>query len=232
MRRIVRIKVPTMTLDEALDRLKALKHDGTWAQNEKAGAAGRQYGVKHGDIRGVAKAIKSDHALAMQLWQTENVDARQLAILIMKPKALSLDAMEGLVRSNRFLWVSDWLNSYVLKSHPEKEALRQKWAAETHPMLARAYWSLTAERVQKAPEGLDLSALLDRLEAEMPGADPVVQWTMNNTLANIGIGHPALRARALEIGERLGIYRDYPTPRGCTSPFAPIWITEMVKRAG
>jgi 3-methyladenine DNA glycosylase AlkD len=54
---------------------------------------------------------------------------------------------------------------------------------------------------------------------------------MNNTLAGIGIHHPEHRARALAIGEALGVYRDYPTPRGCTSPFAPIWIGEMVRRA-
>ncbi|PLW90773.1 MAG: DNA alkylation repair protein, partial [Mucilaginibacter sp.] len=29
---------------------------------------------------------------------------------------------------------------------------------------------------------------------------------------------------------RLGIYRDYPVSKGCVSPFAPIWINEMVKR--
>jgi 3-methyladenine DNA glycosylase AlkD len=53
---------------------------------------------------------------------------------------------------------------------------------------------------------------------------------MNNTLAAIGIHHPEHRARALAIGEALGVYRDYPTPPGCTSPFAPIWIGEMVRR--
>ncbi|HET6287966.1 MAG TPA: DNA alkylation repair protein, partial [Amycolatopsis sp.] len=24
--------------------------------------------------------------------------------------------------------------------------------------------------------------------------------------------------------------KDYPTPPGCTSPFAPVWIGEMVRR--
>ena len=38
--------------------------------------------------------------------------------------------------------------------------------------------------------------------------------------------------RALAIGESLGIYRDYPVSKGCTSPFAPIWINEMVSRQG
>lgn len=55
---------------------------------------------------------------------------------------------------------------------------------------------------------------------------------MNNTLANIGIHHVKHRKRALTIGEKLGIYRDYPCSKGCTSPFAPIWISEMVKRQG
>jgi hypothetical protein len=26
------------------------------------------------------------------------------------------------------------------------------------------------------------------------------------------------------------VLKDYPTPPNCTSPFAPIWITEMVRR--
>ena len=97
-------------------------------------------------------------------------------------------------------------------------------------MAARAGWSLTAERVAKKPEGLDLDALLDRIEAEMASAAPEPQWTMNSTLAAIGINHPAHRARALAIGEKLGVYRDYPTSAGCISPFAPEWIGEMVRR--
>jgi 3-methyladenine DNA glycosylase AlkD len=74
--------------------------------------------------------------------------------------------------------------------------------------------------------------LLDRLETEMGGAAPEVQWTMNSCLANIGIYHAEYRARAIAIGERLGIYRDYPVSKGCTSPFAPIWIHEIVRRQG
>ena len=221
-----------MTPDQALARLQAKSHPETWARNERNGAQGRQFGVMMGDIRAVAKDIKTDQALALTLWDTGNIDARLLAILILKPKSLGLDEVEALLRSNSFLGVSDWFNSYILKQHPGKETLRLKWTSETHPIAARAYWSLTAERVQKSPDGLDLTALLDRLEAEMPAAPEPVQWTMNTTLAAVGINHPAHRARALEIGERLGIYRDYPTPKGCTSPFAPLWIGEMVRRAG
>jgi 3-methyladenine DNA glycosylase AlkD len=52
----------------------------------------------------------------------------------------------------------------------------------------------------------------------------------NSALAEIGIHFPKLRKRALAIGEMLGIYRDYAVSKGCTSPFAPIWINAMVSR--
>lgn len=53
---------------------------------------------------------------------------------------------------------------------------------------------------------------------------------MNTCLAHIGIEHAEHRARAIGIGERLRVLEDYPTPPNCTSPFAPVWITEMVRR--
>jgi 3-methyladenine DNA glycosylase AlkD len=118
----------------------------------------------------------------------------------------------------------------VIRQHPSKESLRRRWMESTHPMLARAGWSLTTERVIKNPEGLDLAALLDRIDREMAGAPAAAQWTMNYCLAEIGIRFAEHRGRAIEIGERLGLYRDYPVSRGCTSPFAPIWIGEMVSR--
>ena len=84
--------------------------------------------------------------------------------------------------------------------------------------------------MSKDSEGLDLKALLDRIEREMGSAPEPTQWTMNFCLAGIGIDFAEHRQRALDIGERLGVYRDYPCSKGCTSPFAPIWINEMVSR--
>ena len=56
------------------------------------------------------------------------------------------------------------------RQHPDKEALRQKWMTADDRWAARAGWNLTAERVAKSPDGLDLPALLDRIESEMGGA--------------------------------------------------------------
>ena len=225
------------TVDGVLEQLKALGNEATRKHNAKWAYGGirpdaTQFGIKHGDIRTLAKEIGPDPALALSLWDTRNVDAQHLACLLMKPKDLSADDVDRLVRSITFAHVADWLHANVIKEHPDREALRQRWMTADNCWAARAGWGITSGRVAKRSDGLDLPALLDRIEAEMGAADPAAQWTMNNTLAAIGIHHPDLRQRAIAIGEKLGVYRDYPCSKGCTSPFAPIWINEMVKRQG
>jgi 3-methyladenine DNA glycosylase AlkD len=221
----------TAPLKEVLGQLKALGTPKVKALNAKSGAGDNQFGVALGDIRVLAKKIKTNHDLALALWDTGNADAQFLAALLIRPRSLSARELDRLVHSVSFVRVADWLNAYVVRQHPDKETLRQQWMTAKDRWAARAGWDLTAERVGKAPEGLDLPGLLDRLEAEMAQAVPEVQWTMNNTLAGIGIHFPKYRKRALAIGEKLGIYRDYPVSKGCTSPFAPIWIDYMVTRS-
>ena len=221
-----------MKTEEALAKLKALGNEKVRARNARNGADDNQYGVQMGDIRKLAQKIKADHELGLALWETENLDARLLAILLITPDDLSSSDVDRMVRSATFPWLADWLNAYVVTKHPDKEALRVKWMKAKDPWAARAGWNLTSQRVARDPEGIDLEGLLDRIESEMGTADPAAQWTMNNCLLSIGIHFPAHRKRAIAIGEELGLYRDYPVSKGCTPPFAPIAIPEMVRRQG
>jgi 3-methyladenine DNA glycosylase AlkD len=152
-----------MTVRQALAELEALGDEGMRACNLKCGAGEKQFGVKLGDIRKVARMVRRDHALALALWKTGHVEARFLATLVVDVKRLSADEVDGMVRSLTWDRVADWLNAYLVKEHPEKEALRE---------------------------------------------------------------------RAVAVGEKLGVYRDYPCSKGCVSPFAPIAIREMARRKG
>ncbi len=224
-----------MTVQEILAQLESLGDDARRKHNTKAGAPDNQFGVKLGDIRAlakklVAKKIKTDHQLALKLWDTGNVEGQLLATLLIKPGSLSADELDKLTRSTTCAQVADWLNAYVVAEHPEKEALRRKWMKAKDRWPARAGWHLTASRINKGGEGLDLPALLDVIEKEMPHAMPEVQWTMNNTLAAIGIRDAKLRQRAIAIGEKIGLYRDWPVSKGCTPPYVPVWVDFMVKR--
>ncbi|MEU6879390.1 DNA alkylation repair protein [Streptomyces sp. NPDC046712] len=215
------------TVAEVMAELAELEDPKARAVNEKHGD---DHGVNLGKLRALAKRLKTQQDLAYRLWETDDTAARLLAILICRPKAFERDELDAMVRETRAPKVHDWLVNYVVKKNPHSEELRLAWSADPDPVVASAGWALTTERVTKKPEGLDLAGLLDVIEAEMADAPDRLQWAMNHCLAQIGIDHAEHRTRAIDIGERLEVLKDYPTSPGCTSPFAPIWITEMVRR--
>lgn len=52
--------------------------------------------IRLGKLRKIAKEIKKDHALAMELWSTKQFNARLLAILIMNKKQLTDELLDRL----------------------------------------------------------------------------------------------------------------------------------------
>lgn len=214
-------------LEAVLARLAALEDPAIRAVNERHGD---DHGVKLATIRTLAKELRTQHELARGLWDTGETAPRLLALLVCRPRAFSATELDSMIRTASAPKVQDWLVGYVVKKSPSVEELRVAWMADPEPTVEAAGWALTSERVVKGPEGLALPALLDAIEARMQDAPERLQWAMNTCLAQIGIQHPALRARALAIGERLRVLQDYPTSPGCTSPYAPTWIAEMVRR--
>ncbi|AZQ34758.1 DNA alkylation repair protein [Streptomyces cyaneochromogenes] len=215
------------TLAEVMAELAGLDDPKTRAVNERHGD---DHGVNLGKLRALAKRLKTQQDLARRLWDTDDTAARLLALLICRPKAFERDELDVMLREARTPKVHDWLVNYVVKKNPHAEELRVAWSADPDPVVASAGWALTTERVARKPEGLDLAGLLDVIEAQMKDAPDRLQWAMNHCLAQIGIEHTEHRTRAIDIGERLQVLKDYPTSPGCTSPFAPVWITEMVRR--
>jgi len=217
----------TTTVAEVRAELGALEDPKVRAVNERHGD---DHGVNLTKLRAVAKRLKTSHDLARELWATGDTAARLLALPICRPKAFDRDELDGMLRGARVPKVQDWLVNYVVKRSPHAEELRGAWFADADPVVASAGWALTTERVARKPDALDLPGLLDVIEARMADAPDRLQWAMNECLAQIGITHPEHRAWAIAIGERLHVLEDYPTSPGCTWPFAPVWIAEMVRR--
>ena len=215
------------TVPEILEELRSLREPKILEVNSRHGD---DHAVNLTKLRAVAKRLGMDTALARELWATDVTEARLRTTLIGRPKEFERDELDAMLRSSRTPKVHDWLVNYVVKKSRHAEDLRTAWLEDADPVVASAGWALTSERVAKKPEGLDLDALLDTIEAELKDAPERLQWAMNMTLAYIGIHAPALRDRAVAIGERLEVLKDYPTPPNCTSPFAPTWIAEMVRR--
>jgi 3-methyladenine DNA glycosylase AlkD len=214
------------TLKQVMRELAALEDPKMREANERQSD---DHGVNLTRLRELAKRLKTQHELALELWATGDTAARLLSTLVCRPKAFSAAEFNAMIRDVRSPKLLDWFIVNVVKPGRHAEELRLGWK-DGGDLVGRAGWSLTTERVVKDPECLDLDALLDQIEKGMKQAPALKQWAMNHCLAEIGIHHPEFRARAIGIGERLAVLIDYPASPGCTPPYAPIWIAEMVRR--
>jgi 3-methyladenine DNA glycosylase AlkD len=214
------------TLDDVLTELASLEDPKLRAANEERGD---DHGVNLTAMRALAKRLKTQHKLAIQLWSSGGTAARLLATLIAKPKAFSANELDAMIRDIRAPKLLDWFVINIVKPGKHAEEQRLRWKNEPD-LVGRAGWSLTTERIVKDADGLDLDGLLDQIEREMKEAPSPKQWSMNHCLAEIGIRHPEYRKRAIRIGEKLKVLIDYPASPGCTPPYAPMWIAEMVRR--
>jgi 3-methyladenine DNA glycosylase AlkD len=190
---------------------------------------GDDHGVNLTHLRALAKRLKTQHALALQLWATGDTAARLLATLVCTPKVFAAAELDVMIRDIRSPKLLDWFIVNVVTPSRHAEPLRAAWK-DGDDLIGRAGWTLTTARVVTHAEGLDLETLLDQIETEMKQAPALKQWAMNHCLAEIGIRHAQHRARAIAIGERLAVFIDYPASPGCVPPYAPVWITETVRR--
>ncbi|WP_299549462.1 hypothetical protein [Seonamhaeicola sp.] len=70
--------------------------------------------TKLGDLRNIAKAIKKDHVLALELWSTAAFNTRQLVILIMDkkkyPEGVRLTTSRNLLKLKRINAINNKTN--------------------------------------------------------------------------------------------------------------------------
>jgi len=194
---------------------------------------------KLGDLRKMAKEIKRDHDLALELWSTGAYYPRLLALLIMDKRLLTQDVIESLAGDiqehnlKQRSHLADWLLANQLTKSKQTIALMETWEDAASPTLRRIFWYHQGRLRwrSKAPPD-NAGDLLTSLERDMGDAEPEVQMMMNLCAAQIGIYEPEHRARCVALGERLRLYVDEKVPRGCTPPYLPVWISTEVAKLG
>ena len=187
--------------------------------------------VKLGDLKKMAKGIRKDHDLAMDLWASGGFNPRMLAVLIMDKKVLTQDLLDRLadeLEDNEIgerQQIADWLLANQLTKDRNTVALLEGWEKASSPILRRLFWYHQARLrwTGKAPPG-NSADLLKSLETDMADAEEEVQWAMNFAAGQIGIHEPEYRSRCINLGERLGLYKDDSVSRGCTPNYLPEFI--------
>lgn len=193
--------------------------------------------TKLGELRKIAKDIKKDHDLAMELWSTQEFLPKLLAILIMDKKLLSQDMLNKLdqdmqthtfdERNN----LMDWLMANQLTKDKKTIALIESWENSPSALQRRTFWYYQARlrwTGQTPPDNTEY--LLSALEANITQEEQEVQWAMNFTAGWIGIYDEKYRTRCMKIGEKTGLYKDEKVSKGCTPSYLPEFITIEVNK--
>lgn len=195
--------------------------------------------VKLGDIKKLAKTIKVDHQLAIELWSHDNFHLRLLAILIMDKKQLDSQLISQLVDDMSQLnekqrdQLSEWLLANQLMKSKRTVYLVKTWESDPSPTLRRLFWYHQARlRWTGNSSETNSAELLELLEQKMANEDPQVQWAMNFCAGQIGIHEPEFRRRCIELGKDTGLYKDEIVAKNCTPAYLPEFIKiECAKRS-
>lgn len=192
--------------------------------------------TKLGDLRVIAKEIKKDHALAMELWETGNYFARQLAILIMDKKLLSEEIIDRLINEidlhngNEKLQLTDWLMANQLMKDKKIIALIESWDESPVSLKRRIYWYYKGRLRWTGKPQTDSEELLSKIEKRIENENPEVQWAMNFTAGWIAVYEKEFRQDCVALGERTGLYKGKMVSKGCTPEYLPEFIAIEAKK--
>lgn len=193
--------------------------------------------TKLGELREIAKEIKTDHELALNLWSSGQYLPRMLSILIMDKKQLNEESLDQLITDMgnhtdvQRIQLMDWLMANQLaKSKPLTKRM-ETWENSPFSLKRRVFWYHQGRLRWTGKTGAENTQyLLDEIEKKMLSEEPEVQWAMNFTAGWIGVYNPEYRDRCIQIGIDSGLYKDEVVSKGCTPSYLPEFIAIEAKK--
>jgi 3-methyladenine DNA glycosylase AlkD len=212
--------------------MQALEEMGT-AQNRKIyarhGVGGKMFGVSMANLKTFQKRIKKDQALAEQLWQSGNHDARYLATLIANPNQVNETLLDAWVRELDNYVIADAFTDLAAQTACARDKAAQ-WSGNHAEYVSRAGWHLLAQLAMKDANLPDdfFIPYLGIIQSEIHQRPNRARQGMNNALIAIGIRNPALMKKALEVAEIIGEVQVDHGETNCKTNFAPEYIQRSV----
>jgi 3-methyladenine DNA glycosylase AlkD len=191
----------------------------------------RSENLKMGDIKKMAKEIKQDHDLALELWSEGGYFPRLLSVLILDKKLLTEELLENLARDmeshddTQRNQITDWLMANQLTKDKKTIALMLHWENHKHPIMRRIFWYYQARLRWTGKNPLEnTQQLISTLKGKMANEVPEVQWTMNFLAGWIGVYEDEYQEELIQFGKELGLYKDEKVAKGCTPSYLPEFI--------
>lgn len=221
--------VDPMELDAVMATLEA---EGT-AQNRKVyarhGACEPLFGVSHGALGKLERAIKTDHELGLALWETGNHDARMLAAKVVDPAEFGAKLADRWAREAVCYQTAGAVADVIAES-PVARSRSDVWRDRKGEWVASAGWGVVARTCED--EDLwsiaDLRALVRQIEDEIHDRPNRVRHEMTMALICIALRNAALQRLAISAARRIGPVDVDHGETSCTTPDAVDYIERTV----
>ena len=194
-----------MSLAETMRELEEAGSEQTRKTYARHGASGPMFGVSFATLKAMKKRIGVDHELALALWDTGNVDARNLAVKIVDPLRMTpadLDRWAG-----EEMWrMCGGYAAMLAAEGPHGAAKAAQWLAGGPRPLRTAGWILLgqlAHRDEALPDSW-FAERLSHIETSIHTAPNAEREAMNHAVIAIGCRSVALRKAALAAAKRIG----------------------------
>ena len=195
------------------------------------GAEEPLYGVSFANLKAIARRLKRDHQLAIELWDSGNVDARGLATMLVDPALVDARTADKWITPLTYYLLVDLAANVVARS-PVAQAKADEWHLSDNEWVGQAGWDIIAWMAMndaRVPDAY-FSARLDEIEKRIKTAKNRVKHAMNQALIGIGGARPALKTRALAIAKAIGKVVVDHGETGHITPDAVEYIAKMSER--
>ena len=201
-----------MTKTQALALLKENRNERGIANWKKGGHGDgklKSFGIGLTVLRKLAKQVGRNHALALELWETDVYDAKVLGLLIDDPKQLTREQAEEQVEGLEGGMLAHVFSSCdaTLAKAPIAFELACDWIDSPDEMRRDCGWGLLYELSKKNPRGMDDAFLLgciDRVEKDIDDEPTRVRMAMAGALVGIGKRNKELNRAAVRVAKQVG----------------------------
>lgn len=224
-----------MNCADVMAELQAKGSESVKTLWKKHGAREPFFGVKIGDLKPLAKKLKGQQALALELYATGNGDAQYLAGMVADGRQMTPKQLQSWADKAGWRMISNTIVPWVTSEHPNGLALALKWIDSPKEPVALAGWhTLGAIATTTADEALptgELGALLDRIARELPAARNWVRHAMNSYVIATGTYVAPLADKAIATARRIGKVEVDVGDTACVIPEAEAYIVKCRRGA-
>lgn len=194
----------------------------------KHGAKEPFFGVRVGDMKPIAKKIRGEQWLALELYATGNGDAQYLAGMVADGAKMTRSDLKSWAEKASWQMISGTTVPWVASEHPDGYALAREWIDSKKEHVAVSGWNTLGALVTVLPDEQlpmkELDELLDRVAAKLHAAPNLVRQAMNYYVIACGTYVDALGKKAIATARRVGKVRVDVGDTACQIPDAESYI--------